>query len=290
MCIEKYKCCLSCRVDLTKKQIGKKYVHCSPGCRDLTKLRNPIIPWCMCGTCRRVFKPISKDRMQYCSKRCSYIDNMGKPIKDHWLEKSCKVFFKECDECGDVFTAKDNRRICCEGCFKARQAKGYKAKAKVLYHQDPRVRAQRGIKIHTKICIICGNGFDTYRLNQKCCSDQCMTENEINTQRIIKSNSNQRRRARLRGATIERFTKEEIFIRDSWRCKLCGKKLKPGAKFPHPLYPTIDHIVPLSKGGQHTRLNVQAACFICNSMKGDSKTTYHEAGPSTIPLLTFNGR
>lgn len=37
---------------------------------------------------------------------------------------------------------------------------------------------------------------------------------------------------------------------------------------PHPLAPTTDHIVPLSKGGKHERRNCQLAHFKCNTAKG----------------------
>lgn len=37
-----------------------------------------------------------------------------------------------------------------------------------------------------------------------------------------------------------------------------------------PDYPTIDHIVPLSKGGPHLWSNVQVACAECNIAKGAS--------------------
>jgi 5-methylcytosine-specific restriction endonuclease McrA len=40
-------------------------------------------------------------------------------------------------------------------------------------------------------------------------------------------------------------------------------------KVPEPLAPTIDHIVPVSKGGDDTRANVQLAHFRCNSVKGN---------------------
>jgi 5-methylcytosine-specific restriction endonuclease McrA len=41
---------------------------------------------------------------------------------------------------------------------------------------------------------------------------------------------------------------------------------------PHPKAPTIDHIVPLSAGGDDTKANVQLACFLCNSIKGSRGT------------------
>jgi 5-methylcytosine-specific restriction endonuclease McrA len=31
----------------------------------------------------------------------------------------------------------------------------------------------------------------------------------------------------------------------------------------------VDHIIPLSKGGDDTRANVQLACWGCNSAKSD---------------------
>jgi 5-methylcytosine-specific restriction endonuclease McrA len=32
--------------------------------------------------------------------------------------------------------------------------------------------------------------------------------------------------------------------------------------------PTIDHVVPVSYGGTHTKDNVRACCFGCNTNKG----------------------
>ena len=35
-----------------------------------------------------------------------------------------------------------------------------------------------------------------------------------------------------------------------------------------PDYPTCDHVVPLSKGGDHTYENIRLACWACNTAKG----------------------
>lgn len=60
-----------------------------------------------------------------------------------------------------------------------------------------------------------------------------------------------------------------VFERDRWTCQLCGKKIKRDAEVPHPLAPTIDHIIPLADDGTHEPANCQAAHFACNSRKRD---------------------
>lgn len=76
-----------------------------------------------------------------------------------------------------------------------------------------------------------------------------------------------RRRARKRDAFVEIVRRAEIFARDLWRCMLCGEPLAMAEQVPHPLAPTIDHVIPLARGGAHAPWNVQAAHFLCNSRK-----------------------
>jgi len=61
-----------------------------------------------------------------------------------------------------------------------------------------------------------------------------------------------------------------VFERDGWVCYICGVAVDRKARVPWPTAPTIDHVVPLSKGGTHTLDNVRCACFRCNSRKRDS--------------------
>lgn len=74
---------------------------------------------------------------------------------------------------------------------------------------------------------------------------------------------------RERAAAVERIDPASIYLRDRHTCRLCGKRLAMAKTVPHPKAPTLDHILPLAKGGEHTRANVQAAHFLCNSTKGD---------------------
>ena len=51
-------------------------------------------------------------------------------------------------------------------------------------------------------------------------------------------------------------------------CGICGKPVDFSLKAPHPLSATIDHIIPLDKGGAPASLeNLQLAHRICNSQK-----------------------
>lgn len=80
---------------------------------------------------------------------------------------------------------------------------------------------------------------------------------------------NMQRRARIAGASqVEPFTAEEVFERDEWCCGLCDDPIEPERSWPDPMSPSVDHVVPLSKGGHHTLANVQAAHLVCNMRKG----------------------
>lgn len=78
-----------------------------------------------------------------------------------------------------------------------------------------------------------------------------------------------RRRATKFSREHEKIDRDLVFERDAFECKLCNEPLDMAAKFPHPLSPTLDHIIPLNKGGHHLYVNLQAAHFRCNTAKGD---------------------
>jgi hypothetical protein len=75
-------------------------------------------------------------------------------------------------------------------------------------------------------------------------------------------------RARSAGApVIEVFDRVEIFERDNWICYLCNEPVDRMAGPFDPSYPTVDHVKPLSQGGEHSRVNAKTACFACNSAR-----------------------
>lgn len=80
---------------------------------------------------------------------------------------------------------------------------------------------------------------------------------------------NLRRTRMLRTAQQEPYDREAIFERDGWTCGLCQGPIDPALVFPHPMSKSIDHIVPLSLGGDDSSDNVQAAHLGCNCAKGN---------------------
>lgn len=77
-----------------------------------------------------------------------------------------------------------------------------------------------------------------------------------------------KRIARLKGCDTSTVNRQEVFERDEWRCTICGCPIDPKAKFPDSASASLDHFVPLSKGGKHTMENVFAAHLGCNLSKG----------------------
>lgn len=81
--------------------------------------------------------------------------------------------------------------------------------------------------------------------------------------------ADQRRRARKASAAVEKFRPVEIFERDGWRCGICTRKVNRLLAWPDPRSPSLDHIVPLSLHGDHTRANVRLAHLDCNVKRGN---------------------
>ncbi len=83
-----------------------------------------------------------------------------------------------------------------------------------------------------------------------------------------KRSADQRRRALKLGATVEKFESVEVFERDGWICGLCGDPVDKTLSWPHPQSASLDHVLPLSRGGPHSKANTQLAHLTCNVIKG----------------------
>lgn len=117
---------------------------------------------------------------------------------------------------------------------------------------------QKEIKKY-KACRCCGKVFKSDR--PVYCSDACArrVDNLKHDKRIYKNGKPD--------LSINLFG---LYKRDGGICKLCGKLTNFTADIQADEYPSIDHIIPISKGGKHEWSNVQLAHRGCNSTKSDT--------------------
>lgn len=73
-----------------------------------------------------------------------------------------------------------------------------------------------------------------------------------------------RRRALRCALSWDGITDQEILDRDRWRCHICRERISQKYRHPHPRSASIDHLIPLSQGGDDTAVNKQAAHLGCN--------------------------
>lgn len=102
---------------------------------------------------------------------------------------------------------------------------------------------------------------------KKFCSEKC-----------CKAQNNRRgkdkRLRKIKGLT--NIDLKELYARDEGICWICGDRCdfedyvrdEKGSFIAGARYPSIDHIYPISKGGQHTWDNVRLAHCRCNTLKG----------------------
>lgn len=228
-----------------------------------------------CKYCEKVFTT-SKGCLSYCSKRCR--DNASKVRRGIAPTIDVK---KECPVCGVVFTTPNKRKIyCTKRCSdKANDRKKHRSwdqwkiecEQTRIKNQEQKERERREyIKAHTvkRICSYCGEEFMCYdKLARTTCSKECS--------RKLK---NIRREDRIpKSQKVDRITLKRLYKRDKGICYLCGgvcdwnsKNIsKKGNVYPGDEYPTIEHIIPISKGGMDAWDNVALAHWKCNLNKAD---------------------
>jgi 5-methylcytosine-specific restriction endonuclease McrA len=76
-------------------------------------------------------------------------------------------------------------------------------------------------------------------------------------------------RARHHDVPYELVNRQEVYERDKWMCGICNEPVDKALKFPDVMSASLDHIIPMAKGGPHSYENTQCAHFICNSIKSD---------------------
>jgi 5-methylcytosine-specific restriction endonuclease McrA len=164
------------------------------------------------------------------------------------------------------------RRCSMPGCDKPHRAKGLCA----THYNRTQGEAKRHPK-RTVPCVVCATLVrrrrDSEGRYQPTCSVPCRSVVQAGG-RLAPTSSYEWRadavqRARKHGCRIiERFDREDVFERDHWQCQDCGIQCAAPNPFDRTAA-TVDHVVPLHLGGDHSKANAQTLCLSCNARKAD---------------------
>lgn len=245
----------------------------------------------LCVVCGRPKEPRQRVRCRSCqaTRRADLerIRNRNRP------NRKARYWHRHCDRCGSHYKT-DKSRVLCDHCWSLKQAERGPVHGPFIKDIGPlhdvahpeRLVCQfcnlgfwyghgRGRKYCSNVCENYGRGraslftpiiFGSCRRcgvtycrraehNNGFCSQRCV-------ERERKRADKYRRRAHNRAG--ENFTLREIAERDNWRCHICGGKVPDRKYAARDKDPTIDHLIPVADGGEHTRQNVALAHNRCN--------------------------
>ena len=204
-----------------------------------------------CSFCKKYFESYPGDKQRYCSEECHQ-----KYLERQRLHHILKLdVYDNCVFCGKKIEGKRRgTKYCSDLCRRK--------------HRDIKNGTIEDHGELTKTCPVCGEKFRTWKSTKKTCSELC--SNRLHSQRADR---------RLRGKIVDRdITLKKLSMRDNNQCQICGLLVdwsdftvkSNGRKSYGNMYPSKDHILPVSMGGVHSWDNIQLAHRICNSRKGNN--------------------
>jgi len=211
----------------------------------------------------------SKENMR-CSN-CIELERIER-IKAEEIEKNNRVrkeneyTITTCEQCGKVFLRRGNhQKFCSDECYNKTHDIG---------------------QLIAKECIECGLEFKTYHDGTLYCSDKCRSKRARRIHKISKD-----KRLRKNGKPDYSISLKKLYERDKGTCYICGCKCDPedikiteeGYYIAGDSYPSIDHVLPIAKGGAHTWDNIKLACRHCNAVKSDN--IFYEEGNGQIRII-----
>lgn len=253
--------CPHCSTQYAKGHPRQRY--CSDDCREAARnarKRKPaqVVP---CKECGQDFT--ATRTMKFCTYECGkkyhraieLQRNRAKPKQPRKAHEP-KSYPATCTVCNELYEARSEKsKYCTEKCR-------FEERAKLTGKRD---------------CRRCGAALTDTHYARRCPPCQVLNKREAqaNAKRAGRERGeawatmrNHRQRAKHYGVPYESINRLRIYERDGWRCGICTKQIDQELKHPHPMAVSLDHIVPISRGGGHLKTNVQASHWQCNIDKG----------------------
>lgn len=204
----------------------------------------------------------------YCWKHYSRLLKTGSLVSKLEAQRAAEGLIPTgaCHYCGEKIPGTHNKIYCSDRCY-----------TRAKRNNPKTAKCERcGAEFHpfhkAKFCSVKCREDHIEERNAKYFRERWLNESEYDLSDLWKS-GNRKRAALLKAATVEQFSRTEIFERDGWSCGICGHPIDKALRWPNPLSASLDHIQALSAGGQHSRMNVQAAHLRCNLTKNKYRDT-----------------
>lgn len=225
------------------------------------KLRNAATDKYFAFLFQHGFEDLKREGNYYSAKckECGHETKLHQTTLKHYIAGYLGSGDLQCEYCTTVFSKK--KRL--EDDLKAK----FRAKDKQLLALiNKRTKtAKRNMRYHP--CIVCGK----MTKNKKYCSLAC--NNKANW-----ATKDAKRRVKIRNALVDNdISLKGLYERDHGVCHICGgicdyndHQNQDGIFIAGYTYPSIDHVIPLARGGKHSWDNVKLAHWYCNTLKRDS--------------------
>lgn len=212
---------------------------------------------------------------------------------------------RDCSGCGEVLATNNKGGFCSEDCKPRcsvdgcpdvkRYSTGYCLRHNELANRwgTPQPRVDWTPEADKYTCLVCGNVFEPNGISRQFCHVNCQVlystykgkvpaldftcavcKVEIRWEGSCKKWRRRDRkicdRCRNAGRTRHKTQPAYLAERDGLDCGICGTQVDMAARWPAPESASVDHIIPVSRGGTHEESNLQLSHWSCNHAKRDN--------------------
>lgn len=260
--------CRNCQSPLS----GKRRVYCSRACQDhwvraqshravVARMASQLI---QCAHCREHFpRPVKRGTPpKYCSGECRRLAWNAKNARRGLLARQAEQSSRQAVPCPNPYCQKpvrpfNTRQYCSKECLyvdSERRKSGEAAgQAAAIF-----VGQLDACRIWYFKCQDCGGPVvrKWKRPGKYCCCLPCA--------RIRRRATDARRSHKRRAAGPKVLSVHELAVRDGAKCNICGRRVDLTLSGMAKWGPTIDHLIPVSRGGTNDPDNLALAHRHCN--------------------------
>jgi len=262
--------CQGCGVIYRKPPSRSGSRYCSQTCKHkFARTSAPSTPrtkaCARCGKCFHV-PPSEFAKTKFCSHACAYpprtinCETCGKLINrprlaQRYCNRACvpiRSFERPCDRCGESFLVEPSQantaRFCSRDCQNQRILKDCAFCGAIMEVVPTRADVQRfcDLKCYAK-------WQSVYKVGEN-------SPSWTGGKRAAWARSRVRRGAAIKATITENISRTHVILTYGHHCYICNRALTRREI-------SIDHVIPLSRGGSHTLDNLRVCCKSCNSRK-----------------------